>query len=268
MIIDVHTHAIPGWTEEESVRKTFETTGIDRAFLLAMGLDHYRGDNNENCARMLELFPDRLHGFIGIHPPDIEGSLRSLDTYCRKGFIGVKLMPTSGYYPDDERYRRVFEEINARKLIVLSHCGWCSKGRDPKHDLPQNTLYSHPYHFEPLIRIFQDTDFIFAHGGGRTHYQAAFELVRYHDNAWVDFTPGQGTWILKFAPPEWIEVLDWSRALFGTDTAFGCAETDAMFHNRLNVVKEAMAKQGLTDKMDSLLHGNAETLLRKHGISI
>ncbi len=267
MIIDVHTHAIPGWTPE-GVKKSFEITGIDQAFLLAMGIDHYRGEGNDSCLKMMELFPGRFHGFIGIHPPDVDESLRRLDFYCRKGFIGVKLMPPSGFYPDDERHRRVFEEINARKLIVLSHCGWCSKGRDPEHDLPQSTKYSHPHNFEPLIRIFQDTDFIFAHGGGRTAYQAAFELVRYHENAWIDFTPGQGTWILKYAAPEWVEVLDWDRALFGTDTAFGCEDTDARFANRLQVVKDAMHAQGLDNKLDAMLSGNAIRLLKKHGVEV
>jgi hypothetical protein len=36
---------------------------------------------------------------------------------------------SSGYNPGDEKYRRVFEEVNARKMIVMSHCGHCASDK-------------------------------------------------------------------------------------------------------------------------------------------
>jgi predicted TIM-barrel fold metal-dependent hydrolase len=265
MTIDTHTHAWIGWKEEE-VREQFQMTGVDRIILAAAPLDHWGTDLNEGCARFIERFPDRAVGLIGIHPPDVEQSLRAVDTYHRKGFAGVKLMPTAGYYPDEERFRRIFEEVNARGMIVLTHCGWCSKGVKAQ-DLPQCTLYSHPYHIEPLIRQFPNTDFIFAHGGGRTSFQAAFELVSYHENAWVDTCPGQGTWVLQFAG-HWLNMLKWDRVLFGTDTCYGLAPSVSQFRTTEGFVQRLLQQSGFSEHVEAVMHGNAERLLHKHGVEL
>ena len=265
MIIDTHTHAIAGWTED-AVEECFAVTGVDKILLAATPIDHWHVEMNEGCARFLERFPDKAVGLIGIHPPDVEGSLRDIEKYHKNGFVGVKLMPTSGYYPDDEKHRRVFEEVNARKMILLSHCGWCSRGAKPR-DLPQCTLYSHPYHLEPLIRIYPETDFIFAHGGGRTMFQAAFDLVHYHENAWVDTCPGQGTWILQHAGA-WLNLLNWDRVLFGTDTTYGVVEGASYFHKTKHFVEISLVKAGFEDRQEDVFGGNAARLLRKHGVEV
>ena len=265
MLIDTHTHAWIGWKEED-VREQFKFTGVDRALLAASPLDHWGSDLNEGCARFVELFPDKASGLIGIHPPDVEKSLHDIDVYHRKGFIGVKLMPTSGYYPHEDRFRRIFEEINARKMIVLTHCGWCSKGNKTP-DLPQCTLYSNPYYFEPLIRLFPDTDFIFAHGGGRTMFQAAFELERYHENVWIDTCPGHGPWVLQYAG-HWLNVLMWDRILFGTDSCYGYDASVGQFKSTEALVRRLLLQSGMSERIDGVMGGNARRLLQKHGVSV
>lgn len=265
MLIDVHTHGAIGWKSED-VKRCLEIGGADHILLAATPLDLWDVAMNEDCDRMVREFPDRVHGLIGIHPPDVDESLRRIDRYHGKGFVGVKLMPNLGYYPDDERHRRVFEEVNARKMIVLSHCGWCARTR-PK-DLPQCTLFSHPYHMEPLIRIFPDTDFIFAHGGGRTMFQAAFELVNYHENAWVDTCPGQGTWVLQHAGA-WLAWLNWGRVLYGTDATYGNVDSTTVAKNTTEpYVRQALKLTGFGDRTDAVMGENAARLLRKHGVKV
>jgi len=261
-MIDAHTHASLNWTPE-GAEECFKITGVDRIVLAASPLDHWGTDLNEGCARFVAAFPDKAVGLIGIHPPNVDESLRDIEKYHAKGFVGVKLMPTSGFYPDDEGHRKVFEEVNARKMIVLTHCGWCSAGRKAR-DLPQCTLYSHPYHLEPLIRVFPDTDFIMAHGGGRTMFQAAFDLVHYHENAWLDTCPGNGTWVLQHAGA-WLNHLDWGRVLFGTDTSYGSAESAAYFPDTRGFVRAALRNAGYADREEDVFHNNAERLLDKHG---
>ncbi len=263
MVIDTHTHAAQGWNEAD-VREHFQATGVAKVLLSAAPMDFWGSDLNEGCARLIELFPDKAVGLIGIHPPQIDQSLRDIDQYHRKGFIGVKLMPTTGYYPDDERYRKVFEEVNARRMIVLSHCGWCAPGLN-RPDLPQCTLYSHPYHLEPLIRIFPETDFIMAHGGGRTTFQEAFELVQYHENAWLDTCPGHGTWILQNAGA-WLNVLNWSRVLFGTDTCYGRRGSFANFKKVEEFVRLCLPYAGFPQHVEAVMGVNGARLLKKHGV--
>lgn len=242
--------------------------GAQKVVAAASPYEHYWGSAaNEECSRFVERFQDRAVGLIGIHPPDVDGSLRAIEKYHKRGFIGIKLMPTLGYYADDERYRRIFEEANTRKMICLTHCGWCSPVKRGGPDMPQSTRFAHPHYFEPLIRIFPDIDFIFAHGGGRTGFQAAFELVSYHSNAWVDTCTGQGPWVFQHAGP-WLNVLDWSRVLYGTDTLYGgdlwspnfTCETRSLIPNMLKYL-------GFGDKAEGVMHANAERLLRRHGVS-
>jgi predicted TIM-barrel fold metal-dependent hydrolase len=240
--------------------------GTERVLLAAAPLDHWGTDLTEKCAEILERFPEKVSGLIGIHPPDIDQSLREIDRWHRKGFLGVKLMPTAGYFPNEERFLPMFEEINSRKMIVLTHCGWCSPGVKEK-DLPQCTLYSHPYNFEPLIRIFPETDFIFAHGGGRTMFQAAFDLVCYHQNAWVDTCPGHGTWVLEFAERHWLDVLKWERVLFGTDTCFGADNAVGRFREIDAKVRRLLKQSGNEDKAPGVMGLNARRLLERHGVA-
>lgn len=262
-MIDTHTHLAPGWTHEGVVRD-LEICGMDKALVAAMPLNHWGGELVQGVAKLVAEFPDKMVGLIGIHPPDVEGSLRRISEFGDKGFIGIKLMPTSGYYPDDERFRPVFEEVNRRKWIVLAHCGWCSKGvKIP--DLPQSTKYSDPYNIEPLARIFPDTDFILAHAGGRVFFPRAAELTHYHENVYIDTCPGQGIWALRHEA-EWLSVLNWKNVLFGTDTAFGRPGSAEQFSGRMTVLKDVIVDKGYGDKLEDVLHNNASRILRKRGI--
>ncbi len=264
-MIDLHTHAVPGWTRD-GVARELAVCGMDRALVAALPLDHWGCELTPGVARLVAEHPDRLSGLIGIHPPDVEGSLRLISDYGNKGFIGIKLMPTTGYYPDEERFRPIFEEVNRRGWMVLTHCGWCSKGVK-RPDLPQSTRFTDPYHIEPLARLFPDTDFILAHAGGRVFFPRATELTHYHENIFIDTCPGQGTWSLKHED-EWLCLLNWKNVLFGTDTAFGQPGSAEHYEARLTVLKDILADKGYLEKTDDVLHHNAARLLRKRGIAV
>jgi predicted TIM-barrel fold metal-dependent hydrolase len=264
-MIDTHTHLRGTWTPD-GIRRDLDTMDLAKAIVAALPLDHWGGGLTEDVAPLLKAVPDRLVGLIGIHPPDVEGSLRRIREFGdQPGFIGIKLMPTVGYYCDEERFRPIFEEVNRRGWIVLSHCGWCSKGvKTP--DLPQSTRFTDPYHIEPLARIFPQTDFILAHAGGRIFFPRAAELTAYHENIYIDTCPGQGTWALKHED-EWLCILNWKNVLFGTDTCFGMPDSIAHFQPRLTVLRDIILDKGHKDKLDAVLHGNAARLLAKHGVT-
>ena len=116
------------------------------------------------------------------------------------------------------------------------------------------------------MRIFKDTDFILAHAGGRTAYQAAFDLIRNHTNAWTDTCPGNGSWVLKFAPKEWLGVLNWDRLLFGTDTIYGDQPSAVHYRERETVIREAIANAGYGERYADVQSHNAERLLKQHGL--
>jgi len=257
MFIDAHAHAAQDWTME-AVEEGLKRTGVDRVLLAASPLDYYPVAGNEACARIVERFPDRIWGLIGIHPPDEDASLRALDRYHGKGFAGVKLMTTAGYYPDDERYRRVFEEVGARNMIVLTHCGWAI-GNPDKPPLGQCTLCSDPYHFEPFLRLYPDADVIFAHGGGRTLFPGALNLVHYHPNAWVDTCPGNGPWVFRHGGP-YLDFSIWDQVLFGTDDCYGnLARSRAP--EKAAQMREILDETGRGEHTEAVFGGNAARLL-------
>lgn len=263
-MIDIHTHAIIG-ADPLLADEQLAQCGCDCTILAAAPLDHWGTALNSECADMVERVPERLVGLIGIHPPAIEESLRQMDEFADRGFKGIKLMPTAGYYPDDEAFRPIFAEANRRGWLCLSHCGWCSKGVK-KTDLPQSTKYAHPVHVEALARIYGDIDFILAHGGGRTGYQTAWELSNYHPNIYVDTCPGHGPWTLKHAPKEWLDILPWKRLLLGTDTLFGEADAPAGFDRNVGAIKTIIAERGYKTHWEDVAHNNAARLLKRHGI--
>lgn len=263
MIIDTHTHPLAGWKAKEA-DASIQNCGFEKAIAAASPLDHWGSALNKETSRLVDRHPTKLVGLVGIHPPDVEQSLRDIETYGKKGFKGIKLMPTAGYYPDDERFRKIFEEVNARKWMVLMHCGWCSKGVKEK-DLPQSTRFSDPYHVEPLIRIFPDTDFILAHGGGRVFYPRAWELVSYHENVYVDTCPGQGPWALQNGVA-WLGLLNWKRVLFGTDTLIGHPHSSQGFPQTVALIKGILRNIGCAEHTDAVMRDNAKRLLQKHGV--
>ena len=260
-MIDTHTHARMGWSREE-VEHDLAVSESSRVLLAALPLDHWGFAMTDECARLVAAFPDRVAGLIGIHPPDLDASLRAIAEYADRGFVGIKLMPTVGYYPDDERFRPIFEEVNRRGWMVLMHGGWCSKGAPPR-DLPQSTRFSDPYHLEPLIRIFPDIDFIIGHAGGRVFFPRAVDLMDYHSNVYIDVCPGQGPWALRHGGP-WLDVLKWDRVLFGSDMIFGlpnAAERAVKTRLELRTMLESL---GYGDRIDDVLHHNAARLLDRH----
>ncbi len=262
-MIDSHMHLKGPWTRD-SILRDLDTMKLDKAVVAALPLAHWGGEMTPGVAPLVKEFPDRIAGLIGIHPPDVEGSLRLIEEYGDKGFIGIKLMPTVGYYCDEERFRPIFEEVNRRGWIVLSHCGWCSKGVVVP-DLPQSTRFTDPYHIEPLARIFPKTDFILAHAGGRIFFPRAAELTSYHENIYIDTCPGQGTWALKHED-EWLCILNWKNVLFGSDSCFGVPASIEHFDARLTVLKDIIIDKGHKDKLAAVLHDNAARLLQKRGI--
>lgn len=260
-MIDTHIHGLLGWKKED-IAECIKICKWDKVVLSAIPIDQWACELNDGCAKIIENFPDKIKGLIGINPPDLDESLRRIEKYDKKGFIGIKLMPTSGYYPDDEKFLRIFEEVNARKWITMMHCGWCSKGCREK-DLPQSTRFTDPYHIEPLARIFKDIDFILAHGGGRTYFQRAWELTQYHENVYVDTCGGQGPWVFRNGGV-WLDILNWKNVLFGTDFRIGSVSDAVNYHQKIELMENIFRETGHSDKEDAVFNGNAARLLKKH----
>ena len=89
------------------------------------------GDDGLHVARMVNDFvsdlamqhPDRLFGLIVLPLQDIEGSLKELDRcVSERGMKGVLLYSNlDGSFPDEDRYRPLFEHVQRLDVPVLLH---------------------------------------------------------------------------------------------------------------------------------------------------
>lgn len=131
---------------------------------------------NEEAAKAVQAYPDRLGFFAPIAPPDTEGALKeieyALDTLKADG-IGL-LTNYDGKSLGDESFKPVFEELNRRKCVVYIHptAHVCTAGLIPGL-IPQGiefpldttrTIMS--MLLNGTLAATRDVTFIFSHGGG------------------------------------------------------------------------------------------------------
>ena len=91
------------------------------------------GDSPANYATQLQLvedvkrvYPNTCFPFIGVDP---RGSGRQILAFCAgffepafKGFHGIKLYPSLGFYPVDERLELMHAYCEANKIPITTHC--------------------------------------------------------------------------------------------------------------------------------------------------
>ena len=108
----------------------------DSAFVvLSMNFDHMGGgDAPANYKTQLALvadvkrkYPNRCYPFLGVDPR--MGDAGYLEKFVRdyfepefKGFHGIKLYPSLGFYPSDDRLARVYAYAEKKRIPVLTHC--------------------------------------------------------------------------------------------------------------------------------------------------
>lgn len=71
-----------------------------------------------------EKYPGKLLPFVAIDPnnPDVFDIF--LDAFSDKGgFFGIKIYPSLGYLPSDEKLMRIFEVCEEKNIPVTTHCG-------------------------------------------------------------------------------------------------------------------------------------------------
>lgn len=106
------------------------------------------------------------------------------------GFTGIKLYPSLGFYPDDERLSPIYDYANEKKLPITAHCipvnavfygGNISdqdkakaKSLDPKFKFRSNyeftRYYNHPLNYKKVLEEFKDLKLNLAHFGGNEEW--------------------------------------------------------------------------------------------------
>jgi len=160
--------------------------GIDKTVLLlpdftyALKSELSIAEMVERHAKIRERHPDRFFVFAGVDPRWGADALdlfeRCITTYK---FEGLKLYPPCGYSPSDESLFPFYEICQANKLPVLLHTGPTS----PVLSFEE----SQPLLLDKAARLFQDVNFILAHGGV-ANVESTVQMCSFRPNVFCDIS--------------------------------------------------------------------------------
>jgi predicted TIM-barrel fold metal-dependent hydrolase len=249
MIIDVHTHppqykdSVPDdqvvwnhvWRPDRSVRATtswqdyLDAQGsADMSIVFAIawhpgmavpGLSSqeagdtswYEGNINDAVATFVAAHPDRLIGFMALHPHD-PACLDELER-CRSdlGMRGIKLGANyQNFDPLEARALAIYQRAQRLGLPILFH-----QGTSPVREAPIRLSY--PLVMDEIAIRYPELKIIMAHVGHPWQVDTCV-VIRKHPNVYADvsanFYRPYSFWEQMIKATEW-NVLD--KLLFGTD---------------------------------------------------
>jgi predicted TIM-barrel fold metal-dependent hydrolase len=256
MIIDVHTHAPTHRTEVPDAEREINTSWrpdktvvatvtwqdyiaamapVDRACVFGIryegGLEAAGGSTaaqssgipygpnvNDDVATFARAFPDKLIGFMSVHPdePNVVDEMERC--YHDLGLRGIKLGPNYQMFdPLSTQARLVYETAQRLAIPAVFH-----QGTSPVRSAPLR--YAHPLVMDEIATAFPEWRIVMAHLGHP--WQAdTFMVIRKHPHVYADissqyFRPWSQYHALRLAT-EW-GVLD--KLVFGTDYPISTAQ--------------------------------------------
>jgi predicted TIM-barrel fold metal-dependent hydrolase len=183
--------AWPEYTvDAEKILETMEAGQIDKAVVLPLdfnmvepariGIFEYNTWTFETCAQL----PDRLIPFVGVDPQRGEAALELLDHFVsRYQAKGVKIYPSTGWYPNEERVRRFLDHVDDLGLTIITHAGAAWGSLDER--------YSEPRFWTEILERYPDTTVVLAHLGGRWRQQT-YQMCQEYPNCFTDCSALQG----------------------------------------------------------------------------
>jgi predicted TIM-barrel fold metal-dependent hydrolase len=245
-LIDVHNHLAPEDAQGDNLVALMDSLNVETT--LVLGLDYAHNAKTLDAVRK---HPGRLVGGVFADPRDGR-AIHEVRKCHAEGFRFVKLFPNLGYYPDDDQFRPFFDEVANLRMAVLSHCGFLAPTKGVSA-----AYYSHPGRFEKLLRTYTDTPFVFAHMGGIAGFLETIMLTTRLPNAYADFSPGQGTWVLNVAPAM-VATIPADKLLWGADSYHGIPD-------QLKANQQALIAANHGPAFDKIFHDNAKELFQRLG---
>lgn len=258
MIIDAHTHIYPQKISAAAVQSiadfygismfadgTLETlfrigneAGISKYLVHSVAtVPHQVERINDFLAGEIEQHPDRLIGFMALHP-DMDDPAAEVERAMKLGFKGIKLHPDFQKFAIDDPKAFAMYEAAQGKLPILFHIG----------DYRYN--FSHPKQLAAVLDNFPNLQVIGAHFAGWSEWDDAAKYLKSY-RLWVDSSSSSYS-----LPPKklrkMIDVFGPDFVLFGTDYPMWGPQRELEVLNSL----------GLSDEtMDKILYKNAVELL-------
>ncbi|MCC8958125.1 amidohydrolase family protein [Bradyrhizobium sp. Pear77] len=234
-----------------------DSAGVDVSVILPIdwGVDYHAArtldEINQHAEAVARLHSDRLIAFAGIDPRR-EGASDKLERWLSGSFKGLKLYPSTGFYPASAEAFALYEVCAARDMPVLFHTG------DP---LPvMDKEYARPKHFAAVTKAFPRLKIFLAHCGyGQTdEWNDALEVAAQSERACLELSVLLWDDSTEEKEVELVRKIDQARnrvgierILFGTDHVSG----------------KKIRPPGFLDKVVSMFRRLPDTA-RKAGVSI
>ncbi len=156
------------------LQQTYKDIGDVRFVVLPMDMEFMEGgtvwkpyaQQLDDLVRLRSRYPDKMLPFLGIHPDRFKSSAETLQYVKRyigpdKAFIGIKLYPATGYYPDDPRLMDMYAFAQDNQIPITTHCTKGPThylGKIPRYDpaAPDPKFY-HPLYFSTGKQYYLNT---------------------------------------------------------------------------------------------------------------
>jgi uncharacterized protein len=206
VIVDSHAHvdevAALGWLDPAaSLIGLMDQAGIERAVVMTYTeLPAVNPHALEYLAEQVGLFPDRLIGYVRLHPWYPE-SIDLLDrAFSEFGMKGVKLHPVGNLsHPASEVSLRVIRRAAEHRAPVLFHCG--------------DEALTTPLQIGLAAEAVPDASIILGHMGGYFHVDEAIEVAARYPNVYLETSAMPYPAQIRRA----IDTIGAARVLFASD---------------------------------------------------
>jgi len=276
MIVDVHTHTpkyknlVPAdeveinttWRPDRAVKATYTwddymraTEGADKCIVFDIKMKG-EGNPNDRTAEFVRVYPQKLIGFLSVHPEDDNALFEIERGRNDLGLQGIKLGPNyQNFDPLSDLACAVYERAQALGLPILFH-----QGTSPQRFAPLE--YAHPLAMDKIAIRFPELRIVMAHMGHP--WQAdAIVVIRKHPNVFADISG------LFYRPWSFYNCMrlatEWGvlhKLLFATD--FPVAEFKESVES-LRGISNITSGTGLpkipSEEIEAIIHRDSLTLL-------
>ena len=219
--IDIHLHPKEDDPLMEKYLRIMDKHNVVAGVVHGVESEAFKSNFDSNAAvlKVIKAHPGRFYGTVCVNfGKGVDKTLDMIKRFGDDGVIGIKLFPNLNFDPNDDKYEPIWQEVEKRKMLVLSHCGWLN----PNTKAPETRIASldgaSPFHFEVPARRHAGINFIFAHFGGGATYLETLVLTSRLKNCFADTCPGWGRWVFE-NDMAGLKSMFRSQLLYGTDNA-------------------------------------------------
>lgn len=185
---------------------TFFVLSMDMTYMGAGNIKRNYKEQLDELADLKAAYPEQILPFIHIDPRR-EGYFDLFKHYINeKKFAGVKIYPSIGYFPYDERLYPIYEYCQINKIPIISHCSphnptyfkgsktelkeLLKKSKTPidtknKKNVELCANFAHPLNWEYVMQDFPQLHVCLAHFGSAEQWRLFLDTPDAKDNWFV-----------------------------------------------------------------------------------